>query len=381
MLKGVSSRVKRLREYVFKRGLDFALILNPLNQYYYSGFYALIYSRPIILLISPDESHLIVPALEELHSKEDAQVDHIHVYYEHPEKASEGIDPFGILKRLVSKKGWRRAGIEKDALPLYIYELLRDAGVVEFGDIGSFIAKERLIKDEEELKLIREAGKLVSVGVAESLKVIREGITEVEIDGVGGLALLKYAGDNYPGRRVELFVMSPSGRERSALPHVFSISRKLQKGDIIIHSRQVALDGYRAECERTVFLGEPTDKDKEYFKIMFEAQRAAIEAVKPGVKCKDIDKAARSVIQKAKLGEYANHRTGHGLGLSAHEAPYLRFDAEDTLEAGMVVSIEPGFYIPGVGGFRHSDTVIVTPEGYEVVTEAPSELEECIITV
>lgn len=378
-MKGVPLRVKRLRERVFKEGLDFALILNPLNQYYYSGFYALIYSRPIILLISHDESHLIVPCLEELHSKEDAKVDRIHVYYEHPEKASEGISPFEILKKVISQKGWRRVGVEKDVLPLSLFELLREAGIVEFKDIGPFIAKERLIKDEEELELIRQAGKLVSLGVVESLKAIREGLTEVEVDGVGGLALLKYAGENYPGRRVELFVMSPSGRERSALPHVFSIARKLKKGDIIIHSRQVALDGYRAECERTVFLGEPTEKDKEYFKIMLESQRAAIEAVKPGVKCKDVDKAARSIIAKAKLAEYAIHRTGHGLGLSAHEGPYLRFDAEDALEVGMVVSIEPGFYIPGVGGFRHSDTVIVTPGGYEVITQAPSELEECIV--
>lgn len=378
-MKELALRVKRLREHVFKKGLDFALILNPLNQYYYSGFYALIYSRPILLVVSSDESHLIVPALEELHAREDAKVDHIHVYYEHPEKASEGVNPFDILRKLIVKKGWRRAGVEKDVFPLLLNELLRDAGVVEFEDVAPFIARERLVKDEEELELIRQAGNLVSIGVKESLRAIREGMTEVEIDGIGGLALLKYAGENYPGRRVELFVMSPSGRERSALPHVFSISRKLKRGDIIIHSRQVALDGYRAECERTVFLGEPTEKDKEYFKVMLEAQRAAIEAIRPGVKCKDVDRAARSVIGKAGLGEYANHRTGHGLGLSAHEGPYLRFDAEDILEAGMVVSIEPGFYIPGVGGFRHSDTVIVTPEGCEVITQAPSELEECIL--
>lgn len=378
-MKGIDRRVSRLREYISENGLDFALVLNPLNQYYYSGFYALIYSRPIILVVSQDESHLIVPALEELHAKEDAKVSEIHVYYEHPERASQGINPFDILSKMILKKGWKRAGIEKEALPLSMWELLNGLGVKELKDIGGFIAKERLVKDEEELDLIRKAGRIVSVGVVESLKAIRVGLTEIEIDGVGSLALLKSAAEEHPGRRVELFVMSPSGRERSALPHVFSIARRLEKGDIVIHSRQIALDGYRAECERTVFLGEPTPKDREYFKIMLEAQRAAIESVRPGVKCKDVDRSARDVIVKAGLGEYAIHRTGHGLGLSAHEGPYLRFDAEDVLEEGMVVSVEPGFYIPGLGGFRHSDTVIVTSHGPELVTSAPSELEECII--
>jgi len=379
VLKGISRRVSRLREYLLNSGLDFALILNPLNQYYYTGFYALIYSRPILFLISQDETHLIVPCLEELHAKEDAKVDHIHVYYEHPEKAQEGIDPLKMVRDIIAKRGWRRGGIERDSLPLSFWELLSDAGVKELRDVGGFVLRERLVKDDEELDLIRKAGKIVSVGVVESMKAIREDITEIEIDGVGSLALLKSAAEELPGRRLELFVMSPSGRERSALPHVFSISRKLKKGDIIIHSRQVALDGYRAECERTVFLGDPTPKDREYFKVMLEAQRAAIEAVRAGVRCKDVDNAARSIIAKAGLAEFAIHRTGHGLGLSAHEGPYLRFDSDDLLEEGMVVSIEPGFYIPGVGGFRHSDTVIVTSKGPELITSAPAELEECIV--
>ncbi|MCD6363265.1 MAG: aminopeptidase P family protein [Synergistetes bacterium] len=378
-MKEVKNRINRLRSFLAEKEVDFALILDPLNQYYYTGFYAIIYSRPILLTISQNETHLIVPCLEELHAKEDATVDKIHVYYEHPEKAHAGTQPFSILKEIIIQKGWKGAGVEKEKLPTSIAEFLAEIGVRKIQDVGNFIRRERLKKDEEELNLIRKAGKLVSLGVRESLKAIKENITEIEIDAIGHLAILKMAAESFAGSRVDLFAMSPSGIERSILPHVFSIARKLKRGDIVIHSRQVALNGYRSECERTVFLGNPSQKQKSCFQIMLEAQKAAMEKVKAGVRCKEIDEAARKIISKAGFGEFAIHRTGHGLGLSVHEGPYLRFDSEDILEEGMVLSIEPGFYIPGIGGFRHSDTVIVKENGYELITSAPSSLEECIL--
>jgi len=115
------------------------------------------------------------------------------------------------------------------------------------------------------------------------------------------------------------------------------------------------------------------------FEVMVEAQRAAIEAVRPGATCKEVDEAARRVIREAGYAEYFIHRAGHGLGLSSHEPPYLRFDSDQVLREGMVVSVEPGFYVAGKGGFRHSDTVIVSKGGPEVVTKAPAKLESLIL--
>lgn len=218
----------------------------------------------------------------------------------------------------------------------------------------------------------------MSLALSESLKKAMAGISEIELDQYGNKALFEETAQKYPNASLDYFVMSPSGLIRSVMPHVFSNTRKLTENDIVIHSRQVGLNGYRAECERTFFIGEPTAKQKEVFNVAFEAQKAAMEMIKPGIMAKEVDMAARQIIQKAGYGEYAIHRTGHGIGLGVHEEPSLRFDSDLILQEGMAFSIEPGIYIPGVGGFRHSDTVIITKEGARVITDYPRELEHLI---
>jgi len=158
------------------------------------------------------------------------------------------------------------------------------------------------------------------------------------------------------------------------MPHVFSNTRPIQTGDVIIHSRQVALNGYRGESERTCFLGSPSQQQVEMFHIMLEAQLAGLEALRPGVPMKEVDKASRTVFQRAGLGKYFIHRTGHGLGISVHEPPFLRFDEDMLVKEGMVFTVEPAIFIPGLGGFRHSDTAIVTAHGNRITTEHPNDL-------
>jgi Xaa-Pro dipeptidase len=158
------------------------------------------------------------------------------------------------------------------------------------------------------------------------------------------------------------------------MPHVFSNTRRLEKGDVIIHSRQVALNGYRGESERTCFVGKPSQKQEEMFHLMLEAQLAGLDALRPGVPMKEVDAASRTVFQEAGLGEYFIHRTGHGLGISIHEPPFLRFDEDMLVQEGMVFTVEPAIFIPGLGGFRHSDTAIVTADGIQITTEHPNDL-------
>ncbi|MGG4498683.1 M24 family metallopeptidase [Brevibacillus reuszeri] len=152
----------------------------------------------------------------------------------------------------------------------------------------------------------------------------------------------------------------------------------MQKGDTVIHTRQVVFNGYRAELERTVFIGEPSKQQRKTFEVMRLAQETAMEFIKPGVTAKQVDKVARNVIHKAGLGEYAIHRVGHGIGVSSHEEPYLRFDNDLVLEEGMVYTIEPGIYIPGLGGFRHSDTVVLTAGGNKLITEYLRDLDSLV---
>ncbi|MGB9866446.1 MAG: M24 family metallopeptidase [Bacillota bacterium] len=376
---GVKERVDRLRTFMQEKGIDACVVVDPLNQYYLTGFYAITYSRPIITVILPDKVELIVPALEELHAAESAKVDCLRVYYEHPEKASSAKSAWELLHDVVKAHNVHCVGVEMDVIPAALANRIASAVPKALEDCGPVIAKMRLVKDSQELELIRNAAVLADTGVLTTIKNSLPGVTELEIDAVGNAEILKAAAQRFPGCRVDLFAMSPSGAERTVLPHVFSIPRRLVKGDVVIHSRQVALDGYRAESERTYFVGEASSEYERLFKVMLEAQTAGINAIRAGVTCREVDQAARRVIQEAGFGEHFIHRTGHGLGLGLHEPPYLRFDNDEVLVEGMVVSVEPAFFVPGKGGFRHSDTVIVTATGAEVVTKAPRKFEELVV--
>lgn len=374
----VSNRLSELRRFMTEQDLAAVVVTSPDNQFYYSEFKALIYSRPIYYVITLHETAYIVPGLEEQHAHAEANADRIFVYYEHPEKEVEGKDAtHALLNYLNTVKGAKKLGTEFSNTPLQLCKAFENSGW-SLSDTSAFIAKQRAVKDEHELSVMREAGRLVSLALASSLAVAKEGVTELEIDNAGTSALFEEVSKVNPNATLDLLVMSPSGPVRSIMPHVFSNTRKLQNSDVIIHSRQVALNGYRAECERTFIIGEPSEKAKHAFEVAVEAQFAALAAIKAGVTMKEVDWAARKIIQKAGYGEYSIHRTGHSIGISVHELPSLRFDEEGVLEENMAFSIEPGIYIPGIGGFRHSDTIIVTKNGYELITEYPSTVNELI---
>lgn len=256
--------------------------------------------------------------------------------------------------------------------------MLKESGF-DIENVEADITTMRSVKSDEEIEMIKESGKLVSHALKESVENTKSGMSELEMDYFGNEYLFKEVSKTYPDSTFDYFVMSPSGIERTNMPHVFSNSRKLEDTDIIIHSRQVGLNGYRAECERTMFIGEPTEKQRDVFNVMVEAQKAALDFIKVGVTAREVNQQALDVIDKAGLKEYVVHRTGHGIGIGLHEEPSLRFDNELKLEAGMVFCIEPGIYIPGVGGFRHSDTVVLEKDGTVLITEYTRDIESLIV--
>ncbi len=371
-------RIAELRRLMEAREIALSLVMNPDNQQYITGFKALIYSRPIVLAISTEKTTLVVPGLEEVHARHEAKVDELLVYYEHPELAGRGKSHLDHLGKILSGlRNGARVGVEMNFAPVALVEYLRSHGL-EVVDVGQKIKEMRFIKDEAEIDLMLEAGRLTSLECRAALGAVRAGVTEMEIDAAGSEAVFEEVSAKHPGATLDILGMTPSGLERTVMPHVFSNTRKLQAGDILIHSRQVALNGYRGECERTAFLGRPSAEQERAFKVMEEAQQAALDAFKVGVPMKEVDLAARRIIQKGGFGDYAIHRTGHAIGLSAHEEPYLRFDEEMVLEDGMAFSIEPGFYVPGLGGFRHSDTIILWNGRSQLTTDYPRELESLI---
>lgn len=339
-------RLSNVREEMIKQNIASVIITNPDQQFYLCGFKAFIYSRPITLVIEREQTFLIVPKLEELHAKEIAIVDHVLTYYEHPASQRQETNQLEFLKNILGTLPNRSSiGIDLSHTSGNLIRFIEELGC-SVTDIGKHISKMRYIKDQDELARIREAGKLVSQAVRVSMEQIREGISELEIDAAGNRELFLEASTKYPEAALNLNVMTPSGPVRSVMPHLYSNTRKLGAGDVLIHTRQVELNGYRAELERTAIVGKAIAEQRRAFEAARKAQLIAIEAIKPGIKAADVDLLAREVLEQAGYGKYAIHRIGHGIGISAHEKPYLRFDNELVLSEGMVFSIEPGIIFP-----------------------------------
>jgi Xaa-Pro dipeptidase len=371
----VRDRVDALKRAMQREKLAAFVSVAPPNQAYLTAFRALLYSRPLLLVVGPERTVLIVPGLEEDHARSDAIVDEVQAYYEHPRAARPVLSHLDLLDDLRGVVGpGARIGVEFPACPAGLARHLSDAGFA-LVDLSPVISTMRSVKDGVELAAIADAARLVTTGVTGSVAACRVGITEIEVDGAGTTAVLQAVGDLQDADTVDQLVMTPSGPERSVLPHAFSTTRRLKHGDVLIHTRQVALNGYRAELERTAFVGSPDADRRRLFDTMRTAQEAARNAVRSGAPCSSVDRAAREVFRREGLDSYAIHRSGHGIGLSPHEPPYLRFDNDEPLEEGMVVTVEPGIYVPSMGGFRHSDTLVVTPTGSELLTSYATDVE------
>ncbi len=173
---------------------------------------------------------------------------------------------------------------------------------------------------------------------------------------------------------VSFDVIAASG-ENSALPHAKPSSRRLEAGDFIVLDYGAVYDGYHSDETCTLAVGDISDRQREVYGVVREAQDRALEAVRAGMPCSEIDHAARSVIETRGLGKFFSHGTGHGVGLCVHEEPRIAALSKSTLEAGMVVTIEPGVYLPGLWGVRIEDTVLVKSEGCEMITRFPKDLK------
>jgi len=228
----------------------------------------------------------------------------------------------------------------------------------------------RMIKEPGEVALIRAAVRLGSSLFNRALKVLRPGVTEAEVAGE-----IEYAARRGGAQGMSFETIVAGGR-RSALPHGIASSQPIPNKGFVVLDFGVILGGYCSDMTRTVHMGRAPGKSREMYQVVREAQEKAIAAVRAGVKAGEVDYAARRVLQKAGLGRYFTHSTGHGLGLEIHEPPRLGKDQAEVLEPGMVVTIEPGVYVAGRGGVRIEDVVVVTAKGCDVLTPTSKELME-----
>lgn len=364
-------------------GLDALLVSTPANTYYVSGFRAITYSRPVLVVVG-DPSVLLIPELETTHARATSVIPTIRTYADtglgglHGKSTLQvAIDHCVDALRECGLKG-RRIGFEPGGFSVDGYAYLSDAWADPFVPVRGLVETRRMTKDDHELALIRIGAALADVGMQVEVDASVPGRTEIEIMARGDAAMLLEAARRHPDHQITAGSRPVSG-EKSVLPHSIPSGRQLRRGDVVIHGTGCTTDGYYSEDERTIFIGPPTDHQRQIFEVMRRAQQAALDAIRPGVPCQQVDRAARRPIEEAGYGPAFLHRTGHGIGIDIHELPFFAPSDETVLQAGMVMSVEPGIYLDGIGGFRHSDTVIVTGEGREVLTKFPKTLEELIV--
>ncbi|MER2259014.1 MAG: M24 family metallopeptidase, partial [Priestia megaterium] len=227
----------------------------------------------------------------------------------------------------------------------------------------------RLIKDEREVEILQKAAALADFGVEVGVAALKEGITEMDV-----LAKIEYELKRKGIREMSFSTMVLFG-EKTGEAHGNPGLRTLKPGDMVLFDLGVVLDGYCSDITRTVAYKSINDKQKEIYETVQRAEQAALEASKHGTRIGDLDMVARNIITEAGYGEYFLHRLGHGLGISVHEFPSMSRNNDDVLQEGMVYTIEPGIYIPGLGGVRIEDDVIITKDGYETLTKYPKELQ------
>ena len=235
---------------------------------------------------------------------------------------------------------------------------------------SGLVMRQRMIKDADEIKLIKAAVKLGAQSYTAALKSLRAGVAETEVAGN-----LEYAARRGGADAMSFETIVAAGK-RGALPHGRASSAPIPKRGYVVIDSGVILRGYCSDMTRTVHVGRATQVERAWYQAVLDAQMAGIIAVRPGATTGDVDEAARSALRKAKLDQYFTHSTGHGVGLEIHEPPRLGKAQAEKLEPGMVVTIEPGIYVPGKGGIRIEDMVVVTAGGAELLTPVSKELIE-----
>lgn len=323
-----------------------AMFLEPGSNFRYLTGLQLGRSERIIgaVLTSKGKLFLVGPAFEKerlLSSRAPAEI-HTWLEDENPMQLAAGIVLTGKSKYPIVAVG--------PTTRFFVVEWLRvELPGWNMVHAGPIIEEARLRKDREELSAIRAACKKTLAVMASIPGLLKEGITELELARKIGGGIVQFG-------------------ENAAVPHGGPSGRKLKKGDVVLVDTGHTCEGYWSDLTRTFFFGRKTGEFKKVYQIVQAAQKAAIRAVRPGTTCQVVDRAARSVIEEAGYGEYFIHRTGHGLGLDIHEPPYLVKGNKTRLAAGMVVTIEPGIYMPGKFGVRIEDDVVVTKTGRRVLS-------------
>jgi len=357
-------RLDALLERMREHELRLVLLFDRDNIRYFTGFRL---NRVVasILAISPEEGPTYIVAKLDLNrAKRDGWIERLIPF---PEDTPNYLD---ALCPLFGNSG-KRIGVEKDSLTLSQAEYLRglSSEKSEFVDVRGITSELRAIKSDEEIACLRRAAEIASNVMELVQGAIRPGVREIELSSWTEYLIGQEGAE---GASFEPFFMSG---ENAWLPQRISSQKVLGEGELALLDMGAIYDGYCSDITRTFAIGDISAEQEQIFRVALEAQQAGIEAIRPGVGACDVDAAARTVIENAGFGEYFPHLTGHGIGISSHEMPIADRGVETILQSGMVLTVEPGIYLPGIGAARVEDMVVVTPLGCEVLTSAPRGLK------
>ncbi len=351
-----AGRQRRLRQLLEKNRLDAILVTHPPNVRYLCGFTG----SAAVLVVSARRNLFFTDGRYTEQGKQ--QVEGARIVIAKGSALASGMKALAAM-------GEASVGIEAEHTTVALHALVRKTvpKAVKLRATSGLVEQLRLIKDAEELALIRQAVIAGAAPLKAVLKAIRPGVTELRV-----AAEIEFAAREHGATGMSFETIVASGA-RSALPHGVATAQLIPAKGFVVLDFGVILHGYCSDMTRTVHVGRGAKADRDLYHAVLEAQMAAIAVVAPGVELHQVDAAARSVLRKAKLDKYFTHSTGHGVGLEIHEAPRVARAQRQQLQPGMVITIEPGVYLPGRGGVRIEDMVAVTESGCEALTPASKE--------
>lgn len=352
----MNQRLTKLYNFLAERNLDGIIINKPENVTYFSGFTG----DSGFLLINRDQKKLFTDfRYIEQAEKQAPEYDIVRI----------GAQPYEIVKANIHELGLKYIGFESDFVVYDLYNKLNAFDNIDF--MPQHLDTLRMIKDAVELDRIRKAVDIADQAFIHILSVIKPGVSEQEI-----AAELEYHMRKLGSEKAAFDTIVASGT-RGALPHGIASAKKIETGDMVTMDYGAVYKGYHSDITRTVVVGKANARQKNIYQTVLTAQLTGVHTVKPGIHADEVDSAARDIIGEAGYKEYFGHGLGHGVGLAIHEEPRLSPAGTNVLlTENMVVTVEPGIYLPGWGGIRIEDTVVVAADGAQVLTSSSKELIE-----
>ncbi|WP_276351979.1 M24 family metallopeptidase [Cohnella caldifontis] len=351
-----NERAKRLREKIAEAGGQAIVVASEVNRRYLTGFTG----THGVVLLSPDKAALLTDFRYRLQAGEQAKGFEI---IEHGRDLNatiaETLGAWGVTKLLFED---RHVTVAEQALWAKAF------APAQLQPAGGIIEGLRMVKDAGELAVMQEAADLADRTFRHILGFIKPGVSEIEI-----AAEMEYFMRKNGATGPSFNTIVASG-ERSAMPHGVASEKKVGRDEFVTLDFGAYYKGYCSDLTRTVFVGTPTDKHREIYSIVKEAQQYALDHLKPGMTGREGDALTRDIITRYGYGDHFGHGTGHGLGMEIHEEPRLSLTCDTVLAPGMMVTVEPGIYVPGFGGVRIEDDVILTDNGIQILTRSPKEL-------